>query len=315
MKKSFKLILILLLIGTVFSCKKDNSTQGDNYCSIANFFALHGTPMQTYIIDGTTGGSFTTPNGTNVSIPANAFMTQSGTPVTGNVTIKFKDIYKKSEMLLNDISTNLYNGRPIKSAGMFYIKAMQGTQALLVSLGSKITINQPLNGLPVDTAMRALIFRNIDSAFGWLPPPVDTAGRYMDSLRWSSSNYIFSLYQFNSPIDSGSWCNSDDPSYFSTYPQTNLTLQPLDNYIDYSMDLFLVFSNVNSMVHVYGNGTNFPYYYAPVGLQCTVVVVGVKNGKLYSSFTPITISSNLTVNFSLSVTTTTEFKTKLNALN
>lgn len=71
------------------------------------------------------------------------------------------------------------------------------------------------------------------------------------------------------------------------------------------------------MIHIYRNYNspqNFPYYYAPVGLQCTVVAIGIKNGVLYSSFTPTTISNNLTVNFSLNSTTTTDFVAALKLL-
>jgi hypothetical protein len=212
----------------------------------------------------------------------------------------------------------MYGGGPIKSAGMFYIKAMQGTQVLQMSWSKKITVTQPLNGLPIDTAMRPLIFQwGVPGTIlgGWNPAPQDSMGWPVDSLYWTLSNYIFSLYQFSAPSDSGTWSNSDNCSFFSGYPQTTLTLNPLDSYSTYYTEVFLLFSGINSMVHVYWNGTNFPYYYAPAGLQCTAVAVGVKGGKLYSSFKPLTISTNLTVNFSLSETTTADFKAQLNALN
>jgi hypothetical protein len=69
------------------------------------------------------------------------------------------------------------------------------------------------------------------------------------------------------------------------------------------------------MVHVYKEGTAFKYNYAPQGSQCTMVAVGVKDGKLYSSFRPVSITGNLTMDFALSETTIDDFKTQLNALN
>ena len=48
------------------------------------------------------------------------------------------------------------------------------------------------------------------------------------------------------------------------------------------------------MVHVYSNGSNFPYAFAPIGLQCTLVAIGEKDGSLYSCFKPITITNNMT---------------------
>jgi hypothetical protein len=69
------------------------------------------------------------------------------------------------------------------------------------------------------------------------------------------------------------------------------------------------------MVHVYSDGTDFPYQFAPLGLDCTIVAVGVKDKKLYSAFVPITIGNNQTVKFSLNQTTTDDFKAQLNLLN
>jgi len=102
-------------------------------------------------------------------------------------------------------------------------------------------------------------------------------------------------------------------------PQTTLSLRPTDNADSFHTDVFLVFKTINSMVHVY-RGYNltfqeFPYNYAPVGLACTVVAIGIKNGVLYSSFTPITISNNQIVNFTLSSTTTDAFIAQLKSLN
>ncbi len=77
----------------------------------------------------------------------------------------------------------------------------------------------------------------------------------------------------------------------------------------------LVFNDVNSMIHVYRSGTTFKYNYAPQGTQCTMVAVGVKDGKLYSSFKPVNITNNLTVNFTLAETTLDLFKAQLNLLN
>jgi len=53
----------------------------------------------------------------------------------------------------------------------------------------------------------------------------------------------------------------------------------------------------------------------PVGLECTIVAVGIKDTKLHASFTDITITANQTVNVSLAETSEADFKSKLTALN
>jgi hypothetical protein len=219
-------------------------------------------------------------------------------------------------MLFSNMPTMTALGYPLKSGGEFFIKAMATNSALILASGQKITINQPasLTG-GVDSLNRQLPFilgvdtTGFHSDFGWIPTIYDS----VDNI---ANKYVFSMYQFNSPVEAGSWCNSDNSSYFSAYTQTTLTLVPNDNFNTYSTDVFLIFKNTSSMVHVYYDYINsFPYTYAPQGLQCTLVAIGIKNGILYSSFVPITISSNLSVHFSLSPTTTSAFTSQLKALN
>lgn len=318
---SKKLMFLSAAVGVLlFSCKKESpepenpATPSDNYSSMGQFFSMNNIPMQHYTIDAVAGGSFTTPQGTVVTILPNSFVDQSGNPVTGSVTVEFKDIYKKSDMLFSQMPTMLYYGSPLKSGGEFFIRVKQGGTALKLAPNKKVEVQQPLNGLAEDTAMQPFVA---------VP---DSAGNgnnawsfsFTDSVRSTASNYFFSLYSFSTPADSGTWCNSDNSSFFSAYPQTILTLHPTDNSTLYQTDVFLVFKTVNSMVHVYedwAGGNDFPYYYAPQGLQCTVVAMGVKGGKLYSSFTPVTIGNNQTVNFTLTETTTADFKTALAQLN
>ncbi len=314
MKNTLKFATVITII-TLAACKKEETPAPVNpspsgYTSMNDFYAQNGVPLQTYSIDGTSGGSFTTPQGTVVTIPPNAFVTQSYVPVTGNVTIEFKDIYKKSDMVLSDKTTGSYWGWPLKSAGEFFFRAVSGSNTVIINPGKKISVAQPalLTGI-ADTSMKpfVLIPDSANNQGGW-------ANSYYDTLLISATNYVYNMYYSQNPVNNGTWYNSDSPSYFSSALQTTLTLHSNDP-INYQTDIFLVYKNVNSGVHVYGNGTDFIYQYAPQGLQCTVVAVGVKGGKLYSSFVPITIGTNQTVNFSLTETTTVDFKTQLETLN
>ncbi|MGZ3903869.1 MAG: hypothetical protein ACXVC6_09250 [Bacteroidia bacterium] len=323
MKNVFKLLLITTLV-SLLSCKKENqpvitpSSSAVSYSSITDFFNKNGLQIQTYNINASTGGSFTTPQGTKVIIPPGSFVTQSGGAVTGNVKIEFKDIYKKSDMLLSDVGTQTLSG-PLKSGGEFFIKASQNNSGLSMLWGKSIKVLQPaaLTGTAIDSAMGPFVQQDSSAGNNWAP-----ASPALSALMDTANSYMFTLYQFSSNPDSGSWCNSDNSSFFSSYTQTTLTLRQTDNFSQYHTQVFLVFRNINSMIHVY-HGSNysgpqandFPYSYAPLGLQCTVVAVGVKDGSLYSSFTPITISANLVVNFSMSAITSTEFVNKVKALD
>ncbi|MCD6066329.1 MAG: hypothetical protein K0S33_1155 [Bacteroidetes bacterium] len=329
MIKISKTITLVIAIIAISSCKKDPKGASMNtYPSLAYFFAQYAPVMQTYTISGTTGGSFTSPQGTTVVIPANAFSDPSGAPVLGNVTIHFKDIYKKSDMLFAGMPTMMYNKRPLKSGGEFFIKATANSLALTLTPGKKITINQPVSltgGIDPPNPQLPFVF-NDSIPLGFTPGgPIGPAGpggfasgwilSPADSVITSANNYIFSLYQFSMPADSGTWCNSDNNSYFSAYPQTTLTLIPDEPISEYHTSVYLIFTNISSMVHVYDNGTNFPYQYAPQGLQCTIVAVGTKEGKLYSSFIPVSIGPNHSQHFSMHLTNSAEFADQLDALN
>lgn len=312
MKTIITLATVITII-TIVSCKKEKhpGPESGTYSSLNNFYVQNGVPLQTYNINGTTGGTFTSPQGTVVIIPPNAFITQAGAPVPGNVIVEFKDIYKKSDMLLSDKTTNMYWGRALKSGGEFFIKAISGGSPVLLASGKKITANQPasLTG-DVDTTMGAYVLLQ-DSAAGlgnWY-------GSQYNNVVSTAYSYVYSLFQFSQPDSSGTWSNTDSPYPFASYVPNVLTLHPIDDPKIFSMDVFLVFSNITTVVHVYRYGFDFPDYYAPVGMQCTAVVIGLKDGKLYSSFVPITISANQTVNFSLSETSTKEFRAKLQTLN
>ncbi|HXL54889.1 MAG TPA: hypothetical protein VN958_01445 [Chitinophagaceae bacterium] len=318
-KISILSLLLSLLITTCItglftsSCTKESSIRNhDNYNSVADFYDKNGVAMQHFSVNASTGGTFTTPQGTVISIPANILVDHSGNTVGGAVDIEFRDIYKKSDMLLSNMPTNFY-GRPLKSAGEFFIRAKSNNKLLQIAPLKKIEINQPANNELIDSMM--LSFLGVKDTANGINWNCDSIGVNF-SVYPSLSGYVFSLYNFANPLDSGTWCNSDNPSYFSAYPITTLTLRGNDDVDTFNTDVFLVFKNINCMVHVYRSTENdFPYLYAPEGLECTIVALGVKDEKIYSAFIPITISGDKTVNFTLSETTTDEFKAQLNLLN
>ncbi len=310
--KLFTFFCITLLIVT---CKKDvqiNYALTPNlFSSVDDFFAKNAPPMQIYIINGSTGGSFTTTQGTIVTIPSNAFVAPNNTIVTGNLKIFFKDIYKKSDMFLSNKPATTINGAPLKSAGEFYIKVTYQDTSVEIANGKKITISQPASltgGLDSKNKMTPFKMLNNADSNEWIATSTDT-------VEYLADKYMYNLYSFSHPASEGSWCNSDNSSFFSAYKQTLLTLSPTDIKADYNTQVFLVFKNISCMVHVYYSSNTFPYNYAPEGLECTLVACGVKDGKLYSSFVPITISTNKTVNFSLKESTSSEFINHLQTLN
>jgi outer membrane protein assembly factor BamB len=308
--KVFIQTLILLAITLHISCEKEFSGRS---MTTYDFFERNGVAKQSYVINGSLGGSFTTPQGTKVTIPANAFKTQSGQAVTGNVTIEFKDIYRKSDMLLSNKPTITLGGKPLKSGGEFFIKGLWDNSALVLNSGKQIAIEQPASltgGLDTFNIMQPFTLQDTFGMGGWVLS-------ITDSIRYAASSYIYNLYKFNAPEENGSWLNCDNQSFFNGFPITSLTLRQIDDPGTASdTQVFLIFKNITTTVKVsMANIGTFPYSYAPQGLECTLVAFEVKNDKLYSSFVPIKITTNLKVNFSLSETTTDKFISSLRALD
>ena len=70
------------------------------------------------------------------------------------------------------------------------------------------------------------------------------------------------------------------------------------------------------MVHVYNlSQNNFTYSYAPLGLNCTMIAIGVKDKKLYYAKQNFTISSNYSTTFTMTETTSNDLLALLNSLN
>ncbi len=315
MKKNI-ISLFAILIVAASACNKEKkiepisdpqtSANTDNYSTLADFYQKNGVTMETFTFNAGNGATYVSAKGTSVIIPANTF-----TPSNAEIKIEFKDIYKKSDMLLSKMPTITNTGWPLKSAGEFFIRALNNNVPIAISntiLG--ISVRQPTIEPIVKEEMLAYFgSTGLDSTnnFSWTTA---TTG----NVSLGATGYIFSLYQFSQPMSNGSWCNSDTPGYFGSYPQTTLTLHPIQDLPD--KQVFLVFKTVNCMVTVARYPSiNYVYNYAPKGLECTVVAIAVKDGKLQSSFTPITIGVNQTFDFGFNETTTENFKAALNALN
>ena len=174
-------------------------------------------------------------------------------------------------MLLSEMPTMVFTSSPLKSGGEFFIRASQGGAVLQLAIGASITALQPFGAFAADSNMAAFVGVDSGAANLWVPPPIIDSVGHQCTVATNATDYVFSLYQFSMPEDSGTWCNSDNQTYFSSYPQTNLTLNPTDNPDTFQTTAFLVFKNIDCMVHVYINGNDFPYQYAPQGLQCTIV--------------------------------------------
>ncbi len=321
MKTKISIVAGLLAVLVYFGCKKSETVAPaattpaakDNYSSTGNFFAKNAIPAQYFTVNGTTGGSFTGKEGTKFTFPANVFVDQSNTPITGTVTLKLIELYNKSDMFFNGTVPVQNTGYPLHSGGEFYLAATFSGGIAGLAAGKKFIATMPKNQNDTLGAAKPFIISPLDSipqnGNAWAPSTQDT-------LLTTATSYVWNGYTMGGTFgDSGVWINSDQ-NFSGVTNYGTVTAATTDSQSVYNTYVFIVFK-IKAMMHVYYNynNNNFPDPYTPLRYSATVVAVGVKNGTLYSSFTPITTSNGLNVNFTLQPTTTAAFETTLNTLN
>jgi hypothetical protein len=323
MKKLSLLVLVILSV----SCRKDVGSLKDSvqsqtlsdaaspsasgtrtYSSVEDFLKKNERALQEYHFSAEDGAQLVSPQGTTITIPPNAFLTTNQQLVKGQVTIQFKDLFKKADMVLSDKGTTTNNGTLLLSGGEFFINALQGTAGLVLN-DTCLRIELPAE--QTDTSSIAM--------FAQLPfvIPNDKVNSWELALQntltpiFDAKTLVYDLYHLGFPAGNGTWCNSDNPYFFNSYPQTRITVIP-DGINDVT-DVFLLFKGVSAMVHVYYDyaSGDFPYLYAPKGLQCTAVCFEIREGQVFAAFSPVTIDGAQTIKPKLEKIRDVDFLAKL----
>ena len=81
-------------------------------------------------------------NGTNIWIPANAFVNENGEIITGEVTFRMREAYSSLDIIANGLST-LSGEKILETGGMVYMEAESEGQKLQVREGVDLLIEMP----------------------------------------------------------------------------------------------------------------------------------------------------------------------------
>ncbi|MEM8528031.1 MAG: OmpA family protein [Bacteroidota bacterium] len=97
---------------------------------------------QFYTIDASKDVRLIGENGTNIWIPAGAFVLSDGTIAQGKIEITLKEAYDFSDMLMSDLSTTS-DHQLLETGGMIYLEAMVDGQQLNIKEGTALTVGLP----------------------------------------------------------------------------------------------------------------------------------------------------------------------------
>ncbi|MFY8214836.1 MAG: hypothetical protein ACOVKJ_10290 [Flavobacterium sp.] len=101
-------------------------------------------PYETFVVDPTKPQQLTSKRGSQLVIPANAFLDASGQPVTGKVELKFREFFSPLEFYVAGIPME-YDDKGketvLESGGMIELNATAQQQAVFVNPANKIKVN------------------------------------------------------------------------------------------------------------------------------------------------------------------------------
>ena len=275
-----------------------------SYTSLDTYWETKAPTAESFIFTAQNGTTFTTKNGSVVTIPSNALITLSGLPVSGDVIVKMKEVFTKSEMMYSGILPVSF-GNVLNSGGEFFIQATQNGNTLRVADNMLVEVEIPAQA--VANNMQLFFAEPIEEpdTMNWVQfqqpeLPQDSIG---SGFTFNSAD---STYEIN--LDTLGWCNIDGfmsgVSYFDcTFNLTGVT--GLDNT---NTNAFAVFKNENAVwpVGVSGwgsivNDVISETHLADVPLN--LVVISVVDGDLYSGVLDITPQSNQVYSIAMSITT------------
>jgi hypothetical protein len=130
------LLFVLATIGLFTTC-----TEKENQ-SLAVQLKNASTPPQVYTIKQNTATTITTKGGIKLYLPPNLFVLENGEKPEEPFQLEIKDVFKKSEMILNTLST-VSDGHLLETFGMMYIQATANGKNLKIKKGEAITISIP----------------------------------------------------------------------------------------------------------------------------------------------------------------------------
>jgi hypothetical protein len=285
-----KIIFPILLAVVIFTaCQPELSSLPENkHTSLEDFYKTNRAAVQTSTVNNATGGVTTTVSGVKIHFPANGFVTESGSPVTGNADVSVKEILTIKDMILNNMPTTS-GGLPLESGGEFNIKVSQNSQPLKLAAGKFLKIEIPKTpGILANTMQVFNGKSNADGSVDWAPNT--NPGNFVvgDSTLFTS----YSLF-----CDSINWINCDK---FINEPTVSFTVYPANAPSNDSTNCFVHLTGRNTLVKM--NWTRGLSYYNSdrlLPVPSTIVGISVKNGLLYASFTPVTVrhQQSVTMNF------------------
>lgn len=131
-----QILLGVIIASILISCSEKESLTFDKELQQLS------DQSQFFTITNGIGDTLETKNGTRIIIQPNTFVFNDGQDTEEPVQIEVKDVFDKSEMILNGLGT-VSDGRLLESFGMVYLRATSDVRELKIRDKSSIIISLP----------------------------------------------------------------------------------------------------------------------------------------------------------------------------
>lgn len=267
---------------------------------------------QTFTLNAAAGGEVIGKEGTTVTFYPNTFLNAKGEVVTGNVSIELIEIYKKSDMLLTNMTTQgidaAGNISTLISAGEFFVNAKQGSDPLTAQGNFQIMAPADKTG-GIDQAMKP--FQGVEECNNGVCKNVWKQENR--DMKIGESAYSIFKNQFG-------WTNIDrwssDPR-----PKTTLFVDVPTGYDNTNCSVYLSYDGEPTALASFdrydATTALFTEHYGqiPIGLEVHFILVSVIDEQWYYSIKAATIGANHVETFTeLQPVTEAELTTLINNL-
>ena len=280
-----------------------------SYNSFAEFFSANGVNTQIHTIDPSRHTVLVGQKGTRFTIFPYSMIDASGTIQKDPIDFHFKEVFTKSEMVLsNKVTTS--EDRLLESSGQIWVQAFKnGTPLQLkTSIGVQLPVRNnlanPLGSRLFCGSLAITRTFSENTAFDWR----------LSTSKAPSITKLFQQKYFEFKIDSFNWYNCD-AFYAKRAKKTMVSIQIKQGFSTFDeLVAFLLFRNSNAVTRMYANGQRFTSFNIPAKKAANVLVMGLKNGQLFSSINALNKIGSQLLSVSLVPTSTLGLKEVLNAL-
>jgi len=279
--------IIGICILSFFSC---NNLEEGQFENIADF---HSSQLQPEIFVSSVEDDIDIvgQHGTRLRIPVKGM--QSKDELIGNVTIQFKELFKKSDLVLNNIPTNTVQEEWLESGGTFFFH-ISDDNGNTVIVNELIELQFPISESISDTSNMSVwsgvnesgLFNFEDGAAPFGTWRDVSSGNPSNNVRTNTASNQFTMYSlgFN-------WINCD--YVFETDLELTSVRAKIDNTdIDpLNINTFIVLKNINAVLRLRQLDDFYESFQIPIGEDAFVVSIGVKRD-VYAAIEPFKIKKN-----------------------